>query len=368
LRIQICADNIRGGGAVTVASALLDEMIHLVVTDEFEWISHLSIRASKKVAHNMRYSTTSTPATKVQLKIADVRLLRQWASMPTRDFDARLTVFGPTYGPRRARREVAGFADGNLLPAIGTPVFHNQNFLHKANLKNKAKLLALRRYDSFIVQTPLMADTLALHVHRPIKIIPNVPASIFRSIQTTTQFKLPHRRSGEIRLFYPARGYPHKNHRLIEQICSEFETTFNSPLSVVTTLRKEEMKLLSLDKSKHIINVGEISTQTCAEIYSLTDGLLFPSLNETSSSSPLEAMAMGKPVFASNLPNIRIMTEGMAIYFDPYDPQSGALAIHQLVSNPEEISRKVQVAKSRIEEMGSLEDQARSYLHTLGEI
>lgn len=365
MKILISAANLRNGGAVTVASALLDAIIGVSCNHGFDWISHLSIDVSQQVALNMRINVSEVCSPEIDLRVKDVQILRQWVRPHNDWHDVRLTIFGPEYGPRKAKFEVVGFADGSLIPVEETPIQSSAGLSVGSPLKKKIKLLAMRRYDAYVVQTEDMALALARHVQQPITVIPNVPAPIFNHSHRQTDSGLPIRRPGEIRLFYPARGYPHKNHKALESICDQFMTAYRVPLSIVTTLRAHEMRHLDLASSVNIINVGEVSTQRCASLYSNTDGLIFPSLNETASSAPLEAMAMGKPVFASDLPNIRKMTNNMGIYFDPFEPKSAAMAIHQLIDHPEEISLIVLAAQEWIRGIGTIEDQAWMYLNML---
>ena len=63
------------------------------------------------------------------------------------------------------------------------------------------------------------------------------------------------------------------------------------------------------------------------------DAIIFPSLLECFSATPLEAMAMEKPFFASDREFIRDVCSDYALYFDPEDPISAANVINDYLEN-----------------------------------
>ena len=63
--------------------------------------------------------------------------------------------------------------------------------------------------------------------------------------------------------------------------------------------------------------------------------LLFPSLYESSGLPPVEAMACGCPVIASDIPALRERCGDAAIYCDPYDTDSIAAAVERVMDDAE---------------------------------
>ena len=59
-----------------------------------------------------------------------------------------------------------------------------------------------------------------------------------------------------------------------------------------------------------------------------TTGVIFPSLLECFSATPIEAMIMKKPVFASDRLFVRQSCDGFVNYFDPNSPESIAKSIY----------------------------------------
>jgi len=129
-------------------------------------------------------------------------------------------------------------------------------------------------------------------------------------------------------LFYPAAGYPHKNHKLIENLLQNDSLSQNID-KVVTTLEDKEQfcDMLQLQK---VDNIGQVSPNACLETYSKVDALFFPSLAESYGLPLVEAMKLGLPVICADLPYARWMCGDTAIYFDPFDVNSAADAIKQM--------------------------------------
>jgi glycosyltransferase involved in cell wall biosynthesis len=121
-------------------------------------------------------------------------------------------------------------------------------------------------------------------------------------------------------LLYPANRWPHKNHeRLFEAFAR---------------LRRERSELrLVLTGSGHdgpapeaVEARGRVSDDELVDLYRRAAALVFPSLYEGFGQPPLEAMACGCPVAVSDLPPLREVCGGAAVYFDPLDPDDIARA------------------------------------------
>jgi glycosyltransferase involved in cell wall biosynthesis len=73
-------------------------------------------------------------------------------------------------------------------------------------------------------------------------------------------------------------------------------------------------------QDERLINVGRLNDAEVAGILEHASALLFPSIYEGFGIPPLEAMRVGCPVIASNIPAVRETCNGAALYFDPNDP------------------------------------------------
>lgn len=179
-----------------------------------------------------------------------------------------------------------------------------------------------------IVQTPVMRDGL-------VRSYPPLAGRVHIVGQPVPQWlQAAPRRAGpaaglgrgrQLRLIYPAAGYPHKNHRLLASIPAD---GLDWP---VESLR------LTIDPKRnpapHVPWVRCLGFLPSADImaeYASADGLLFLSLAESYGFPLLEAMFLGLPVVCPDLPYARTLCGDGAIYFDPVDVRSLAQAVGEL--------------------------------------
>ncbi len=179
----------------------------------------------------------------------------------------------------------------------------------------------------FIVQTEVMKTALCSrynidegHVH----VIPHPPPKWVTHRPRANSAKMKTERKS-LRLFYPARAYPHKNHALL-----------NSPHAEGLADRIESLTLtispqLNPRKDATWINcVGELDFSEVMRHYEESDALVFLSKAESYGLPLIEAIWLEKPIICPDLPYARSICAEGAIYFDPDSFASFASAIDQL--------------------------------------
>lgn len=84
---------------------------------------------------------------------------------------------------------------------------------------------------------------------------------------------------------------------------------------------------------KHVRFLGYQPEETLAVLYRLADVFVFPSLCEGFGLPPLEAMASGTPVVASNVSSLPEVLGDAAVLIDPYNPESLADGMRRVIEN-----------------------------------
>jgi glycosyltransferase involved in cell wall biosynthesis len=84
---------------------------------------------------------------------------------------------------------------------------------------------------------------------------------------------------------------------------------------------------------KHVRFLGFVSVDTLASLYRLATVFAFPSLYEGFGLPPLEAMASGTPVVASNVSSMPEVLGDAAVLVDPYRPESIAEGLVRVLSD-----------------------------------
>jgi glycosyltransferase involved in cell wall biosynthesis len=121
-------------------------------------------------------------------------------------------------------------------------------------------------------------------------------------------------------LYYPANSWPHKNHR---RLIEAFSRVDDPELGLVLTGANSDVLNLRADDAR-VHHLGHIAETEVAGLYRGAEALIFPSLYEGFGLPPLEAMACGCPVAASNVGAVAEVCGDAALLFDPEDV--GAIA------------------------------------------
>jgi glycosyltransferase involved in cell wall biosynthesis len=136
-------------------------------------------------------------------------------------------------------------------------------------------------------------------------------------------------------IFYPAQFWSHKNHRsllialkiLQDQGIDLDLVLTGSDMGLETTVRGW-IKQLGLCGQVHIL--GFVPRAEVEMLYRKCRMMCFPSFFGPDNIPPLEAMALGAPVAAADVPGARDQLQEAALFFNPSDPHSIADAIQCL--------------------------------------
>lgn len=140
-------------------------------------------------------------------------------------------------------------------------------------------------------------------------------------------------------ILYVGNIKPHKNLvRLIEAFADLRRTGFEELKLLI--IGDEISKLPSLRRAvhghklhKHVRFLGYVSDDTLRVLYRLASLFVFPSLYEGFGLPPLEAMASGTPVVASNQSSLPEVTGDAAVLVDPYDVASIVEGMRRVLSD-----------------------------------
>jgi glycosyltransferase involved in cell wall biosynthesis len=133
-------------------------------------------------------------------------------------------------------------------------------------------------------------------------------------------------------VIYPANLWPHKNH---ERLLEALATTSGDVALVLTGQRGPRWAGLvalarRLGVAGRLHHAGYLPDDAMAALYRRAAGLVFPSLAEGFGAPPLEAMACGCPVAASDAGAVAEVTGDAALHFDAGDPAAIGAALDRL--------------------------------------
>ncbi len=122
-------------------------------------------------------------------------------------------------------------------------------------------------------------------------------------------------------IFYVGNAYPHKN---LNRLVSAFEKAHrNNQKLVLVGLENFFYKRLKKETEKKgvkdVVFFGQAKDSDLSSLYSSAKAFVMPSLMEGFGLPPLEAMANNCFIIASDIPALREICSGAALYFNPYD-------------------------------------------------
>jgi glycosyltransferase involved in cell wall biosynthesis len=153
-------------------------------------------------------------------------------------------------------------------------------------------------------------------------------------------------------IYYPALGWPHKNHEtLIRALAIAHER--GVPLQLVLTgtpydlMTRIQPLLDDLGLVSAVRHLGHVAISDQVGLYAACEMVVVPSYYEGFGLPVLEAMSLGKPVACSRVGSLPEVAEDAALFFNPGDPGEVAEAICRLFSQPELRSQLIARGKRR---------------------
>jgi hypothetical protein len=152
-------------------------------------------------------------------------------------------------------------------------------------------------------------------------------------------------------LYYPANGWPHKNHetliRAMEKIAGKKEISLVLTGSEFDLQNRINPLIDQLNLHDAVLHLGYVPRQDIPGLFGAAAALVFPSLFEGFGLPVLEAMNLGVPVACSDIGNLPALGDDALWYFDPQCPESIAETVLQLLENPGIRTARMEKARSR---------------------
>lgn len=362
---MINASNLHVGGGVQVATSVIGELAHMAALPP-----GLVIWASDAVDNNLRklgYDLSALPAYEV-VNSHGLNLLRSPLARRMQAFDAVLTIFGPLYIWKLAGVNITGFAqswiinpDNEVARASGW----RQSLLNR--LKFGLQAAFFKRADQLVVELEHVRDGLlrrGIGAGSVIHVVRNSLSSLYLSPDHWQAVSVPVT-GCDLKLGFVGSNYAHKNTRIFPQVIDALRRNHGINASIYVTFTDEEWAACDDAFRAVVTNVGPLFVTQCPTFYRSMDAVIFPSLLECFSATPLEAMAMERPLFASDRPFNRDVCQGHAHYFDPLSPTSAAAAIAWVFANGGPDQQTLRAARDHAIHFSSPKERAEKYLALL---
>lgn len=373
-KILINAANLHNGGAIQVAVSFLHELFK---ASDFFNEYNVTIFASSEVDVDLRNLGLDVDQFSNYM-IVDVYGLEALKGKVARKFygyDLVFTIFGPLYLPIRVPNQIVGFAQPWILYP-DNEISRSEKFFYY--LKNRLKFSIQWFFFRFsatclIVELPHVKRRLVTfkrYSQEKIYVVRNCISPVYLDRTKWLPLSKPLKVEKEvIKIGYVSRAYPHKNLLILLDVAKQL---MDQPRRVefFVTLKDEEWENFSLEYRSVIKNVGPLKISQCPSFYQAMDGVIFTSLLECFSATPIEAMMMHLPLFASDRGFVRDVCAGHAVYIDPEDSRDIAVKIKKwfFEKKIEEKIFHLENAYAYALKMPSNKDRADDYVNIIREM
>lgn len=251
-----------------------------------------------------------------------------------------------------------------VLPLLFTPgsvitVHDLIPLLFPGNLRSKAAQmyyttmikLATKKAEKIIAVSNCTKEDLIANLNVParkIKVIPEAADERYHVVKRTEEFDIALKKYGikNKYLLYVGNYKPHKNLiRLVEAFAKarknlpeEYQLVLVGPRDKRYPEVSRLVKKLGLGKA--VILAGFVSEKELLILYNTAVGFIFPSLYEGFGLPPLEAMANGLPVIASNVSSLPEVVGDAALLVNPEDVEEISQAVFKILTD-EELRKKL---------------------------
>lgn len=356
------AANLHVGGGVQVATSVIDQ-----ISLSPNVASQIRLIVSSEVDSNLKAIKTRIDRFRCYVVENHFGFSAIFKSMRPMlgDAQAIFIVFGPLYQLRLGIPSIVGFAQPWLI-------YPNNEIYSEMPLLVKIKTRLKYALQSFFFRQAEMLVVELEHVRlglvrsgiakrNRICVVRNCLSSLYRNPDRWHQSPNLGSVKG-LKLGFLGRNYPHKNTAIFPKLREALLRRHNLAATIYVTFSSDEWGACTPEFRSSVVNVGPLVVAQCPSFYQQLDGVLFPSLLECFSATPLEAMAMKRPLFASDRPFNRDICEEHAFYFDPLNPDSAADAVAACFSDPIRTKEKVERAYQFVLATSGPDVRAKLYL------
>lgn len=360
-KVLINASNLHFGGGVQVASSFINELCAINPVE-----AEIDIVCSEKVFKNIKY--LDADLSRINFIMIDVHGFHGAHLLYDLGFyDVCFTIFGPFYGKVKADKHICGFAQPWIAydTSLVTRKYSNTSKV-KLKVKYFIQELIFKRYDALIVETEDVKSKLEdKGFINEISVVSNTYARLFdypeEWLDINTTFV-----KRKLTLGFIGKSYPHKNLEILKDVNKNLSEIYNLDVDFLFTLSDDDMVDLGLSSISNFHSVGELTSDQCPNFFNLIDALVFPSLLECFSVSPIEALKMDTIVFASDLSFIRNVYGDSMIYIDPLSSFDISKVIFDNIGNSEVHTKKINEGRKMLKKLPTSTDRAKKYLDIMG--
>lgn len=366
-RVLVNATNLHAGGAVQVATSFICEIMREQSEVDSDLMDKIDFYVSSEV-HNNVLSINGSIAERKNYFVEDTyakSAFRSEFNKIAKTYDVIFTVFGPDYLFGQKALRVTGFAQPWIIYDEGYKVVSLFQGL-KSRLKFWIQSLLFKCSDQLIVELDHVKKRLiekGIAKNDNIHIVRNCLSSLYLDPSLWVPIEFDDKLHDKFKIGFLGRDYPHKNTNIIPAVKSVLNKRYNLDVEFYVTFTNEEWAAKSREFRSAVNNVGALGVAQCPSFYEAMDAIIFPSVLECFSATPLESMAMKKPLFASDRGFVKDVCGNFAYYFDPFDASSAAAIIYHYIDRVvgDDVNQ-LEMAKAHVISFATPKSRAEKYM------
>lgn len=337
--VLIDCSTIRAGGGIQVSISFLKKLIDWKIAKNFSlYISRELYFACKQ--QKIKVSNFKEVKIRKLYYLFSVFINFIWYHK----FEIVFCVFGPAYFLVKPKKLICGFARTQLFyPKIYWKSYKYNSYYEI--LKKKIHLFLFKFTDVLIVEAKHVKNKyLKLSKNKKIiYIVNNCLSDDFLRGKKKINVNL---KEFDFNLLYVGSNYPHKNLNNLNNSLNYASEIIKKKIGIFFTLSDIDFNRLNNELKEKSINLGYVEPKKLKNLYSQIDAVIFPSLAESFSITPIETMYCMKPLLASNRDFIKEFCHKIPYYFNPDSSKSIGLAIVKcLKEQNKNINRLIQGKK-----------------------
>ena len=336
----INASNLHVGGGIQVATSLIEEL-SLLKSSEFK----ISVIASDEVNLNLlKLKTNLNSFDRYEVfNSYGISTFISGLYKKITNYDVVLTVFGPLYTKRLCGKSIVGFAQPWIIYP-NNEIYNKFSILKKAStsLKLKVQKFFFAKHDKLVVELPHVRKGIidgGISTQAKVSVIHNSLSSLYFDPNKWDDL-LFNIAKKNFSIGFVGRDYPHKNTSIIPHIKKILLDNYGLTVDFYVTFNEQEWEGKDNFFRNNVINVGALNVNQCPHFYQSMNGIIFPSLLECFSATPLEALVMERPLFASDRNFVRDVCASHAYYFNPLDPEDASNVIAKYINQNQSDEKK----------------------------
>lgn len=353
--------NIHSGGGLQVATSFVSELLKLTCQQSIH-----KVLISTEVASAFDVEELETSAWDFEVfDTYGIKTLWSKLNKIQSQYDVVFTLFGPKYTAFKAKKDIVGFAQAWIV-SFDNPISKRLSLVQRLKLKVKFGLQKwfFKRADHLIVELEHVKKALAeqgVFSKELISVVHNTISSMYlnEALWQPVEIEVPEK---QISIGFITRDYLHKNIAILPKVAKLLNEQYSLPVKFYLSLNDEEWRNYSQSFGAYGETVGALSVYQCPTFYQKMDAVVFPSLLECFSATPLEALSMRKPLFASNRGFVRDVCAEYAFYFDPLDAEAIAHVIAGYFNSYPKTSAELDSAYEHAFAFANAQHRAQKYL------